>query len=373
MLLHLSPRYYARYTDVVVDLIDVSVPELNLVLKGGEDVVIRTPFPNKCYLVVCRKKGRKAINGFFVETDAVVENFTLITRWAVNGDISTHRVHFHITDADHDTVTDSLTLWNAVYNTPWQSRKTPWQESWTPASAQPRMITLPGDNRSERDEQIYNVTDAEGFVRERVEYFSVPTVERERLTTSFLGNDRLPATEDAFSASVAPYAYTLKPTGHDYWGTEAAPVDFCKTLPVDFWIDGSNDLDEPTACPRTQSLLKILTEIREKSPYAFTNTNDLLNKAQLFSPIYAAVDTDTREFIDNELTALIFSIEFVVERNEATSGTCPEPLDGECGCAGAPNIRYHQGKDVYVCLDCHKRTEPLTRVDFDDFLPMEDE
>lgn len=370
MLLHLSPRYYARYTDVAVDLIDVSVPELNLELKGGEDVVIRTPFPNKCYRVVCRKKGRKAINGFFIETDAVVENFTLITRWAVDGDISTHRVHFHITDADHDAVTDSLTLWNAVYNTPWQSRKTPGQESWTPASAQPRMITLPGDNRSERDEQIYNITDAEGFVRERVEYFPVPTVERERLTTPFWGTDRLPAMEDAFSASVSPYAYTLKPTTHNFWSTDEGAV---YSLPVDFWIDGSNDSDEPASCLLTQPLMKILTEIRKSSPYAFANTNDLLNKAQIFSPTYVVVDTETREFIDKELTAFIFSIDFGIEGIDETSGACPEPLDGECSCAGAPDIRYHQDRNVYVCLACHKQTEPLTRVDFDDFLPMEDE
>lgn len=84
-------------------------------------------------------------------------------------------------------------------------------------------------------------------------------------------------------------------------------------------------------------------------------------------------DVVTREFIDNELTAFVFSIDFGVEGNEETSGACPEPLDGECGCAGAPDIRYHQGRNVYVCLACHKQTEPLTRVDFDDFLPMEDE
>ncbi|WP_255653935.1 DUF6012 family protein [Arsenophonus apicola] len=69
MLLHLSPRYYLRYSDVQLDLIDVSVPELNLTLKGGVDIVARTPYPNKCYQIACRKKGRKAINGIFIETD----------------------------------------------------------------------------------------------------------------------------------------------------------------------------------------------------------------------------------------------------------------------------------------------------------------
>lgn len=69
MLLHLSPRYYLRYSEIQLDLIDVSVPESNLTLKDEVDIAARTPYPNKCYRIACWKKGRKDINGIFIETD----------------------------------------------------------------------------------------------------------------------------------------------------------------------------------------------------------------------------------------------------------------------------------------------------------------
>lgn len=61
MLIHLTTRYYARYNDVHVDIIDVEIPELKLILKANVDIIMRAPFPNKNYKVVCRKKDVKQL------------------------------------------------------------------------------------------------------------------------------------------------------------------------------------------------------------------------------------------------------------------------------------------------------------------------
>jgi len=41
MLIHLTPSYFLQYCNVSVELIDVSVPELGLVLENGKDVTVR--------------------------------------------------------------------------------------------------------------------------------------------------------------------------------------------------------------------------------------------------------------------------------------------------------------------------------------------
>ncbi|WP_180558410.1 DUF6012 family protein [Arsenophonus endosymbiont of Apis mellifera] len=211
MLLHLSPRYYLRYSDIKLDLIDVSIPELNLTLKGDVDIVARTPYPNKCYQIACRKKGRKAINGLFIETDGILTNFTQITRWAVNGEIATHKIHFHILDSDFDAITSEIMMWNAFHNTPFLSRKSEIHENWLPATNQPRMLPiLENKKESQREQQrlIYNLVSDDGFIMERTEFFPIPTVETHRITVPFWGNQRFPFPDDAFIAKVTPYDYT---------------------------------------------------------------------------------------------------------------------------------------------------------------------
>ena len=82
MKVHLTPSIYNKYSDVHVELIDLEFPDLNLVLKQGGDVVACTPYPNKRINVVRRKKGRKAINGFFVDIPEDMKTFILKTRWS---------------------------------------------------------------------------------------------------------------------------------------------------------------------------------------------------------------------------------------------------------------------------------------------------
>ncbi|WP_253926683.1 exodeoxyribonuclease V subunit beta [Dickeya dadantii] len=43
---------------------------------------------------------------------------------------------------------------------------------------------------------------------------------------------------------------------------------------------------------------------------------------------------------------------------------CPEPLEGECDCIRCKAMRFHKEKNIYVCLTCHKKTEPFRRISY---------
>ncbi|MGD4794982.1 DUF6012 family protein, partial [Xanthomonas citri pv. citri] len=92
MLIHLTPSFFLNYSDVSVSLIDVEIPELGLHLRNERDITVRFPAPNKRLHYVCRKKGRKAVYGILLNTDKHVTDITVITRWAVQGEVSTHQV-----------------------------------------------------------------------------------------------------------------------------------------------------------------------------------------------------------------------------------------------------------------------------------------
>jgi hypothetical protein len=69
MLLHIIPRLYAsKENEPKCALIDLYCPELNLRLRDGIELVARRPYPNKNYLVACRKMGHKAMEGLLIET-----------------------------------------------------------------------------------------------------------------------------------------------------------------------------------------------------------------------------------------------------------------------------------------------------------------
>lgn len=114
MLLHIAPKIFSPHPSALVDIV---IPELGLNLMGGKDVVGRNPFPNKMYTVACRKIGRKAINGFFVNVDEFVRSYTTITRWAAPNDIIvTHVLKHAINDDEFDFVSDETLVWKKRLN-----------------------------------------------------------------------------------------------------------------------------------------------------------------------------------------------------------------------------------------------------------------
>lgn len=311
MLIHLTPRFYLQYCDIQVDLVDIMIPELDVTLKNNVDLMIKTPYPNKCYKVACRKKGRKAINGIFIETNDRLEDFTVITRWSVTGvggegitTIVSHTTHFHVIDSDYDAITECQMLWSGFYNTPYQSRKNSVQENWIPARDQPRMLPLENDDHEcERFNQYYNHVNHDSLITERVDFYIVPTVERERLTTPFFGNDRFPTVEDIFKATVKGYRDTLKPTEFSDLGVFASSFS-------GFTVDIINDFGESIYEKANVSLMHIFDELSEDVEYFFSNSNDLVIKARMYSDSYSKLSDEEREHIDAILCQPLFSISF---------------------------------------------------------------
>jgi hypothetical protein len=200
MLIHISPRFYTGPYAVPVQLVDVTVEQLGLVLRDGVDLVMRQPFPNKRIYVASRKTGRKAMNGLLIDTgEARVKEFDVITRWAVfAGEVVTHRVKYVVLDEEFDAVSAEMVLWRAMCESlgGWESRMPALPSDASPASHMPRMAIIPED-REQRTGDVVDKLNGAGMVKERVEVFSMPTIQPARLENRRLDN-RLPCLEDAF-------------------------------------------------------------------------------------------------------------------------------------------------------------------------------
>lgn len=309
MLIHLTPRFFLPYCYAQLDLISVEIPELQLLLQGGIDITIKKPYKNKNFFVVCRKKGKKAINGILIETDRFISDFTLITRWKINSIESmiesTHYIHYHINDFDFDAVTDYMLLWNAFSNTEYKLRKNEEQKKWIMVYSQPQMMLFPKeinlDDNNQREEYCtYNILGDNGIIKSKHEFFSVPTVERERLAVPFWGNEhsRIPPITDLFNAKVKAFDETIKP---NVFGTVCI-ADLAQ------WI---NEIEIEQCSDKLDTLhIQILKEIHVTNEYFFTNTNDLIIKARKFSKIYQTLTNDNKCCIDNMLTQPMFSVSY---------------------------------------------------------------
>lgn len=204
MLLHLVPRlYFTRFDARQCELVDFHCPALGLKLRSGIELVARRPYPNKNYLVACRKVGQKAIDGFLVETTKRVTEFTAVTRWAVGGDrVVNHQVQYFILDDELDAVSESMGLWYGTSGTlgTWTSRWPDVAKDWSPAAAQPRMELFARERAGHYADRLDN----QGRILERSEVFQMHTIERERIEQrgGLILPDRLPSVATAFPAAV---------------------------------------------------------------------------------------------------------------------------------------------------------------------------
>lgn len=209
MLIHVSPRLYTRDLDpALCELVDWICPELGLNLVGGVDVVARRPFPNKQFLVACRKLGNLAVDGLMIETAEHVEAFTTTTRWRIvpSDTVVTHVVNYTVLDKEMDAITDDMVLW---HNFPesmggWRNRVPKHARSWTSASARPRMeITTAARDGYYAD--TIHMRQGSGPVRieQRTEKFAMHTVERDRLLMmrKYQFWERLPLPEQAYQVA----------------------------------------------------------------------------------------------------------------------------------------------------------------------------
>jgi hypothetical protein len=207
MLIHISPKLYVSFCRRVFecDVVDVSIPEVGLILRGGKDIVARRPYPEKQTLVVCRKRGRHAINGILVETEQFLPSFTVITRWAVDAEVvTTHRVRYMVMDSDYDAVSDNIMLWGPrkSHSECFESRVPPYARKNRTGSVEPQMTLLlqaSGDDDVPKNQCAWEWIDGNGLVRERIETFRMPTIQRDRLTPEWSLDKRFPEINTVFA------------------------------------------------------------------------------------------------------------------------------------------------------------------------------
>ncbi len=200
MIYHIVPKIYNRYTDVDIQLVDIEVPEIGLKLQNNLDVITRKPMPNKCYYVACKKKGRKAINGIFIEHERLPK-YTVITRWAINAEtLLEHVVHYSLLDDDYTCVSSDPTKWYA--STQFPSR---WPDKYidnVPCNLHPRMdVATKSDQAPAREGDVTDNYNQSGILIRREEFYSVPTIEPDRLFGDYprVDEGRLPSLQDSFS------------------------------------------------------------------------------------------------------------------------------------------------------------------------------
>jgi hypothetical protein len=206
MLLHITPRLYLGGEVErmhVFSLVDVTIDKFGLVLREGRDLVARRPYPNKDYLVACRKTGQRAIDGIFIETIDRTPSFTVVTRWAMDCDqVLTHKVNYKVIDTEFDAITDNMTFWYGTSESlgNWSSRWPVMDANTSPANSRPGMAALAQEQSGAiRMGEVDDILNCAGFLIQRTETFSLPTVEPDRLINSKI-NNRLPTLGNAFQS-----------------------------------------------------------------------------------------------------------------------------------------------------------------------------
>lgn len=205
MLIHVTPRIYNPYSNIPAQLIDVSIPELGLVLRNGHELALRRPLPNKRFLVACRMTRQKAINGILIRPSSPITSFTVVTRWEVQEEVVTHHVDYRVLDSDHTFVSDAMLLWYGTgkglgdFSSRWPASH---YQGIPPVHAQPRMdVVDPARWGGERKGvQVQDWAGEDGLIKRREECFYMPTLEIDRLSGSLAQSHRLPLEAHAFDA-----------------------------------------------------------------------------------------------------------------------------------------------------------------------------
>ncbi|NIF23931.1 DUF6012 family protein [Candidatus Pantoea multigeneris] len=296
MLIHITPTFFLKYSNVSVELIDVTIPELGIELQAHTDITVRFPSRNRRLNVVCRKKGTRAVYGILLETDKPVSAITVLTRWLVNGEVSMHRVHMCFTGQE-EAATDCISLWRGIYKTAFTDRSPAGTRSWVPSACQPMLSATASDVNSQRETAIWRKVDGSGIIREQNEYFPAATVEGERIFSGY----RMPRREDAFPCKVREYPQTLQVTFENGL-IEACNLDEQASLIAeDLTAIGVPDMYSDVFRP-------LIDEIKPLCPLFFTNTNQLMTTIKRFSRTFTVLSEDQKRLVENQFTQPLFHI-----------------------------------------------------------------
>lgn len=300
MYIHLTPSFFLKFSNVSVELVDVQIPELDILLQNGREITVRFPSPNKRIHYVCRKKGRRGVQGILLNTDKPVSDITVISRWNVQGSLTVHRVHMHIEGTD-DAATDCIHLWSGEAGRPFGDKTPVCAKEWMPAACQPRMTVTAADKFSGRETAIWRKVDPRGIIREQTEFFTAATVEPERLQRDRSWTDRLPDFEDAFPCRVRECPDTVIPVPH-YPGVAVCTLqEQVALIADDLTHEGMQDAFEQIVKP-------VLDEVADKCPVFFTNTNNLMNAVNRHSDRFRALTDQEKALFRRQVSIPLFEV-----------------------------------------------------------------
>lgn len=199
MLIHIAPRFLLQSLNEKVELIDVSIPELSVQLRNDIEIRAGKPFLNKKYLVAMKKNGRKNYTGISFLTEKILDQFSVVTRWAINAEhISTHTVQYDILDHDFDVVSGELVLWYGfnVEGKKFHSRF-PKQYDQAPIKYQPRMELF---TQNESRITISAEKTINGKITERHEKLATPSIPTEAISffNSLSNKGKIPDQAECF-------------------------------------------------------------------------------------------------------------------------------------------------------------------------------
>lgn len=198
-LLHIRPRFFANipHLEAVelgdipslqdIQLDDLTVEPFGLKLTGGIELATRRPYPNKNYLVACRRQGTKmAVDGILLAFSSHVDHLHVTERWSIGAElITTHRIDYKIIDRDFDFASDDKTLWYGFGE--WSNRAPAWVGDKQYRYRVERDIKMELVGRLPIGQEPISVLKgdrfARGFLIERRQELPMPTIERGRLMT----------------------------------------------------------------------------------------------------------------------------------------------------------------------------------------------
>ena len=198
MLMHLIPKIVNGYADVDTALVDIHVPELDLTLREGKEVMVKKPYPNKTHHVVCRKVGRKAINGIFIRTDMAIDKFSVVTRWLINAErVVKHVVNYTLLDNDYNCISDDPLNWSRTREGEFECRAPQHLKPYTPLESTVCMqVLFEGDSTFKK--YGFRDTFEDGMLVIREEELRLHTIRYERLLHWQEMSGRLPVIGDSF-------------------------------------------------------------------------------------------------------------------------------------------------------------------------------
>ncbi|MCT8873780.1 DUF6012 family protein [Shewanella xiamenensis] len=191
MLIHIIPKIL-NHTDYQVRLLDLNIPDFSISLKAGIDVSLKKPYPNSKYQVVCIGNDKRPTKGFYLEHVNHINEFSVITRWAIDplNEVLSHIVNYKLADDDYGAMSDDHTLLYPSFE--FESR---WLDVDNPVNTQPRMDVLVNNEAHRRGAKIGLYDEyCGGVLVKRVEHITIRTIQVERLIAKSEYDEFFPST-----------------------------------------------------------------------------------------------------------------------------------------------------------------------------------